>query len=131
MPKRRTTPKQRAASRRNLVKARAARNRYGGKSEHTTVYRHIPEKYAGATVKSGFKADRFGDVYVTTNKSKKSAAALFGRIETGKSAVMGVRVKRRNLGKDDTPLRAEIAKVETWHKIKSKHLVGRKIRRVG
>lgn len=122
MPKRRRTPRQRAASRRNLEKARAAKKKGIPMGKTALLYRHMPSWVPDAT-KVGFRPNSRGLVHLT-NKSKGSLAR---HLVVGPASIYSVKVPRKALRKDPTPLRD---KTERWYAIDAKHLKGRKIKRV-
>ncbi|AEK07451.1 hypothetical protein SEND513_5 [Mycobacterium phage Send513] len=124
MPKRRvTTAKQRAASKRNLEKARKAKRKGMPEGKMVTRYRHLPEAYGKEVDKTGvFRPNGHNKIHLT-NKSKGSLARL---LVVGNSATFAVRVNRHKLRKDPTPLSD---KSEKWSWVRPKDLAGVKIRR--
>jgi len=116
MPKRRT-PRQRAASRRNLEKARAAK-KSGNTGKQRLLYHATTEKSANAIQKEGFKSFAPGRLAGKVFFSTKPSLKHFG------SAVLSVKVPRKASTKMDT-----LSGGEEWHAVDVKALQGKKIRR--
>lgn len=152
MPKRRVTPKQRAASRRNLVKARAARKRNVTLPLSAASDMNKPKGIRDAAYYTGLKPYPTGkqtflyhrthetaaDAITSTRKWKSGTKAMGGipghsQFTTGKplgrfpvgSALLGVAVPRKKVRKVQREGGNSWAVV-----VKNKDLAGRKVKRL-
>lgn len=136
MPKKRRTPKQRAASRRNLEKARQARALErdfgyrekllkGGLSptgKTRLLYHRTSREAAKSIMKQGFKAGKYADGQISFTTRRAVKDQLYRKY--GK-AVLTVKVPRK-LAKPDKGINKRFEAFE----VDEKALKGRKIRRL-
>lgn len=121
MKRKTRTAAQKAASRRNLVKARAAKARQAKTT--LTLYHNTRARNAKSILAQGFKGDNTGKVWFTNRKN--SLASNF--VVSGRRATLSVRMPRTKL-KNDVIM--PIKGGERWFTANVKDLQGRKIRQV-
>ena len=114
MPKRRVTSKQQAASRRNLVKARAAkgkvpRSEYGGKM--VTLYHRTGERWAGRIVRDGFNVGGYG------TQRTFGSTVMDGHGKGYGHSIVSFKANRHHLLLDE-----HFADGERWYSVRAKNI---------
>ena len=128
MPKRRT-PKQRAASRRNLIIARAKREGRKPTGKNTLLYHHTSPANAASIMKQGFDSSKA--LRGSLTRSKADNNVFFSDKPNGEAsrhgkALLSVIVPRKSAKRDPN---FDTYKGETFYSVPSKALRGKKIRR--
>lgn len=130
MPKKRRTPKQRAASRRNLKIARAKRERLKPTGKTKLLFHRTSPQNAESIMKHGFGGAKALRSNLT--RSKKDSRSFFSDSPSGEAARYGkalVSVKvSRKLVKRDTNY--DTYKGETFYSVANSSLKGKKVKRV-
>lgn len=143
MPRRRRTPAQRAASRRNLEKARAAKKskaqrkvaqfaKEGRKPQGKKVllYHRTSPTNAKSIVAQGFNPGKAVKSNLSRSKVDRSvffSDKPFGEASRYGKALLSVKVPRRKVKRD---WNYEPYKGETFYHVRTKDLKGRKVKRI-
>lgn len=128
MPKRRT-PKQRAASRRNLKLARAVKARQKPMGKIALLYHRTSPANASSIVKHGFDSSKALKGKLTRARAEKNvffSDKPHGDAKRHGSALLSVKVPRKSIKRDPN---FDTYKGETFYVVPQKALAGKKIRR--